>query len=289
MGRAGWRTTSCAAARTDCVILGEPVRPSPYPAIFLIGCVRSGTSLVRRIVDSHSRIACPPESHFLAPLLSVLDDRRSLIGLESMGFGRDEVAARMRVFAERFFLEYATAEGKPRWADKTPFYVDHLDAIDEVFGPRTRYVLIYRHGLDVARSMTSALSSFVSTLDGAASGEPADAAAAAGSYWSDKVSRMLAFAERHPDRTHTLRYERLVAAPAREAEAMFTFLEEPFEPAVLDFNAQHHHSGLEDGRVQASRGIEPIVDTWHGWNRAQLDAALSTTSAMLDRLGYAAS
>ncbi|MDQ3146191.1 MAG: sulfotransferase, partial [Actinomycetota bacterium] len=194
------------------VILSEPVPPSPYPPVFLIGCPRSGTSLVRRVVDSHSRFACPPESHFLLSLLSTLSTRRSMVGMESMGFGRSVVVARLRSFAEQFFLEYAAACGKPRWADKTPFYVDVLDGLDELFAATPRYVMIYRHGLDVTYSMMEVLPELfttVSTPEGSADHRDVRAAAA---YWADKVSRMLDFERRHPDRVLRVRYEDLTTA-----------------------------------------------------------------------------
>ena len=63
------------------------------PPIFVIGCFRSGTSLLRRILDSHSRIACPPESKFIAPLAEVFRRRNSLKGLATMGYGKRLVAA----------------------------------------------------------------------------------------------------------------------------------------------------------------------------------------------------
>ena len=68
--------------------LGAPERRVAHvPAIFLIGCQRSGTSLLRRIVDSHPRIACPPETSFVQPLVQVLHDRRSTRGFQAMGYG----------------------------------------------------------------------------------------------------------------------------------------------------------------------------------------------------------
>src|SRR5580765_1922451 len=61
--------------------------------IFVVGCQRSGTSLLRRILDSHPSIACPPESKFILPAVQILRDRAALQGLDSMGYPRPEVAA----------------------------------------------------------------------------------------------------------------------------------------------------------------------------------------------------
>ena len=71
--------------------------------IFVIGCFRSGTSLLRRILDSHPRIACPPESKFILPLAQVLRDPSALRGLDSMGFDRAQVASALGRIASAFF------------------------------------------------------------------------------------------------------------------------------------------------------------------------------------------
>lgn len=268
------------------VVLTEPVPPSPHAPVILVGCHRSGTSLVRRIVDSHSRFACPPESHFLGPLLSMLDHRRSMVGLESMGFNRAAVVDRMRGFAEQFFLDYAAASGKARWADKTPAYTEHLDALEELFGPTVRYVMIYRHGLDVTRSITTALPDFINVLpvpDGPA--DHPEVRAAAG-YWAETVNRMLAFERKHPERVLRLRYERLTREPEREMRNLFAFLDEPFEAATLDFNARPHDEGLEDGKVRSTRTFEPVIGSYLKWDAATLSAAVEVAGPALEALGY---
>src|SRR4029453_17976698 len=98
----------------------------------IVGCQRSGTSLLRRILDSHSRIACPPESQFILPLVEILQGKgasietKYLSGLASMGYGRSEVEASLARFISGFFERYAASQGKVRWADKSPLYVDCL-------------------------------------------------------------------------------------------------------------------------------------------------------------------
>lgn len=268
------------------VILTEPVAASTDPAIFLIGCTRSGTSLLRRIVDSHSAVACPPESHFLIPMLATLSDHRSMVGLESMGFSRTAVVERVRQFAERFFQDYAAAAGKRRWADKTPFYADHLDSLDELFGGCARYVMIYRHGLDVTRSIADSLPEWVATLEAPGGRREHGEVRAAAAYWAACTGRMLAFERLHPERTLHVRYERLTADPEAEVRRIFEFLGEPFEPGVLDFNRNPHDEGLEDGKVKSTRGFEPVIGSYKRWDGGTLQAAVAEAAPSLAALGY---
>lgn len=268
------------------VLLTESSAPITDPPIFIVACPRSGSSLLRRIIDSHSRIACPPESHFLRPVLDGLADRRSMVGLESMGFGRDVVLARTRVFVERFFLDYAAANTKARWADKTPLYVDYLDQLDELFAGTPRYVMLYRHGLDVAFSLTEVFGEDLYTLTPATSRDDHKLIRTAARYWSDRVERMQRFQRAHPDRTMAVRYDRLVTEPLPVLQSLFAFLGEPFEAQTLDFNAQHHDDGLEDGRVRSTKTFQPSIDNYRRWAAAEIQAAAQEAGASLENLGF---
>ncbi|MBI3838011.1 MAG: sulfotransferase, partial [Planctomycetia bacterium] len=53
-----------AARRT--IILPPPVVDTDsFSPVFLIGCPRSGTTLLRVMLDSHPHLASPPETFFL--------------------------------------------------------------------------------------------------------------------------------------------------------------------------------------------------------------------------------
>src|SRR5262245_59249629 len=101
--------------------------------IFLVGVYRSGTTLLRYVVDSHPDVACPPESDFLNRLAPLLQDERAANGLLSMGYDHGHVATRLAAFADYFFGNYARSKGKSRWADKSPSYVDHVAFLREIF------------------------------------------------------------------------------------------------------------------------------------------------------------
>jgi hypothetical protein len=253
------------------------------PPIFLVGVYGSGTTLLRYVVDSHSRIACPPESEFLAALRPLLGER-PLAGLAGMGFGEEHAVAKVRELALYFFGSYAASWGKPRWADKTPAYVDHLDFLHRLF-PEARFAHLHRHGLDQAHSFTRG-----GTLERpelaahARVGE--DPRLASVRYWRAKSERILDFEARHPDACHRLGYEELCRDPEATLRLLFTFLDEPWEPGVLRFWEHPHDKGHEHGRVVATRGFQPRSGHHRRWPADLRRAALDVAAPVLRRLGY---
>lgn len=72
--------------------------------IFVIGTFRSGTTSLRYILDSHSRISCPPESKFLEPLASLYNSEISMKAFRHMGYEELFVKRKIREFADAFFI-----------------------------------------------------------------------------------------------------------------------------------------------------------------------------------------
>jgi hypothetical protein len=82
--------------------------------IFIVGCQRSGTTMLRLILDSHSRISCGPETRFL-------EDMERIVGsdwkrLSQYGFPREEWLRRIAGFFGGIQHDYAVSRGKQRWA-----------------------------------------------------------------------------------------------------------------------------------------------------------------------------
>src|SRR5215216_2861803 len=87
---------------------------------FVVGCSRSGTTLLRALLDAHPLLAVPPESHFaVLPRLRLSSDPGfrlwaidppELRGLSVADAVRAESAA------------YAALPGKPRFADNIFFF-----------------------------------------------------------------------------------------------------------------------------------------------------------------------
>lgn len=271
--------------RTRREIVVPESRPTGEPPIFLVGAHRSGTTLLRLIVDSHSRIACPPESFFVAPFQEVLRDEKAMEGLRAMGFSEAHVLSRLRETVSYFFEIYTAARGKQRWADKTPSYVDCLDFIEALFGPDCRYVLLYRHGLDVA---CSELHSNIREVQPHIEACGGDVRIGAARYWARQCEKMLAFQARHPERCHELRYEALATDPEPVLRGLFAFLGEPWEPDVLRFHESPHDRwiGLEDGKAGSSRGFRPNIGAYRRQPPGLIEGMVREAGEVLARLGY---
>ena len=130
------------------------VRPyrSEEAHIVVGGSPRSGTTLVRRILDRHPSICCGPEMNLFVPAQFQFDALSALSGisadeLRTIFEASPSQAAMIDAFANR----YRTLRGKPRWAEKTPLNVLHFDWVMEHF-PDVRLVHMIRDGRDVVCS-----------------------------------------------------------------------------------------------------------------------------------------
>ena len=218
--------------------------------ILIAGCHRSGTSLLRRCIDSHSRIHCPAETLFLEYLGGAVGNPTAPKGWEAIGLARDHMAEQWGSWAEEQFRRTAAEHGKPRWADKSPGILMELDGVDALFGERARYVAIVRDGMDVATSLGRSSPPWWQ-LRPLLRIEP-DPYVAAAHYWAERNERLADFADRHPERVHVLLYRDLVRSPEPTLRAAFDFLGEAWEDSVLDFNRHSHAGGLEDHHVSTT-------------------------------------
>ncbi|MGH8166798.1 MAG: sulfotransferase family protein, partial [Woeseiaceae bacterium] len=132
-----------------------------YEGTIVIGAPRSGTTLLRRILDGHPDVACPAETNVFSGCGRMLQsetiaeglDVGMLSGLAFAGFAESAVLEALREFAFEFHRQYARKEGKRRWASKTAFDLFYLDAIEKLCGDHARFICLQRHGLDVACSL----------------------------------------------------------------------------------------------------------------------------------------
>jgi hypothetical protein len=227
----------------------------------IVGSPRSGTTLLRLMLDAHPELAIPPETGFLLVAEQLADERDSLrerffaavtsfpadapawgdFGIPAQAFRRRLAEIRPFTVSEGlrlFYRMYAERFNKPRGGDKTPMYCRHLQAIQRVL-PEARFVHIIRDGRDAALSLRRQWFS------------PGHDIQTQALYWRDNV--LLARQQAAGCRDYLeLRYEDLVRAPEAELRRVCGFLDLAFHSQML----RYHESAprrLEEhlGRVRA--------------------------------------
>jgi hypothetical protein len=192
--------------------------------IFIIGCPRSGTTLLRLLLDSHRHISCGPETSFLTDLKPILGHHWAHLKL--YGFPKAYWRQKIARFFETFQTEYAQKRGKRRWAEKTPQYTPHLDFIMSLF-PNCQLVHIIRDGRDVVVSYKdrwgyrAALRSILE--------------------WRSYIIAAQSFGKQvGPDQYHELRYEDLVTNPESTLRQLLDYLDEPWDEQMLSYMLSAH-------------------------------------------------
>jgi Sulfotransferase family len=223
----------------------ESAARSAAPVVVL-GVSRSGTTLLKEMLDRHSALAIPTESYFVPQLWArhgprpqreaFLADVARLARIAEWGVTPRMVAERLPAkptFAAAvaaIYRAYADARGKPRFGDKTPAYMQRLDLLEVAF-PGALYVHLVRDGRDAALSLLAmrrrprfnwarprGLLSFAA-------------------LWRREVEGARRFgATTAAGRYDELRYEDLVAEPERLLREVCDFLSLPWEPALLEYH-----------------------------------------------------
>jgi len=205
--------------------------------IFVVGCPRSGTTLLRLMLDSHPNISCGAEAHLFGPMQQMFDRWPSL---RMFGFEREYWHEKMAEFINSFQMEYAEARGRKRWADKTPINALYLPFIDKVF-PNCQVVHLLRNGRHVVASHRDSwgYKAALSSIE----------------KWPRFVRAAQAFDNEAPgDRFHEVRYEDLVSKPEPTLRALIEFLDEPWDDIVLRYNeAPHDNYGYYDVMTESRR------------------------------------
>jgi hypothetical protein len=214
--------------------------------LILLGVSRSGTTLLRVILDRSPGLAIPDESFFV-PVLArrhrktvdaerFLDDVARIPTIRDWGLSAASIAPRIRPgmptgeAIAAVYEAYADAARKPRWGDKTPMYMRHVELLEELF-PEAQYVHLIRDGRDAALSFLQ-MPEGTFTRTWAQPRTPAQFAC----LWRKEVAAARALGSRVGiARYHELRYEALVVEPESTVRALCAFAEIPFESAMLDY------------------------------------------------------
>jgi Sulfotransferase family len=232
--------------------------------LFIVGAHRSGTSLVRRMFNSHPDIACPPESFFMANYVAMLEDQEIFSGYRAFGHDPEAMRADLARKASDLHEGFRIAHGKSLWADKTPQYTAILDGIDRLFARTPRYVLVLRHPLDIVYS------NFQKGWKHNTIEDPFESNLA---YVRQSIDRLLAFEAQHPARCTRIVYRQLCDDPATVLAAAMAKIGLEYHPDMLEFGSKNHNFGAEDPIARSRKVIEVSEGAWHSLSPAQKQRA----------------
>ena len=234
----------------------------------IVGSPRSGTTLVRLILDAHPDLAIPPETWFLTVARDLegsgeeLRERffRAVVAHPAeapnwadFGIPAEAFRSRLREIEpfspaegfRLFYRMYAERFGKRRWGDKTPLYGHHLRDLERLL-PEARFIHVVRDGRDAAVSLRKRWFS------------PGHDIEVQARYWRDNVAaaRREGAACRH---FLEIRFEDLLRDLEGVVRRLCAFLELELHPAMLDHSAgaarrleEHGPRHRRDGTVLVS-------------------------------------
>jgi hypothetical protein len=199
---------------------------------FIVGCPRSGTTMVQQALNRHSQIVIPPETKFFFSFFGRSEkcqirhvDRLN----EDLQIALPRPAAHVRSVAEgRAFYEvlarqYVERLGKRNvtyFGEKTPEHTGHLSRIRQLF-PEAKILVLYRDGRDVALSLTQvpwmSANLYVNFL-----------------VWLYYYWVVCQAKDGGWPNLYFARYEDIVADPEKQLGGILQFLGLPYEPAVAD-------------------------------------------------------
>jgi hypothetical protein len=230
--------------------------------VFVLSTARSGSTLLRFILDSHPVLACPPESdvalafRYLLRMRTILEQARTGAGEQGPSAALPEhIAAAVRRPVDEAFGDYLRSVGKTRWCDKSPDSVWDAELLPKLY-PRARFICLYRHPMDVIASLVESHpfglgDGLAARHQSLAAQYPGNMVATAGAYWQAHVERMLAFEATHPERCLRVRYEDLATAPEPTAAKIFSFLGIEQVPGITEecFRVEHARQGPGDKKI----------------------------------------
>jgi len=249
--------------------------PADSSPLFIVGAVRSGTTLTRDLLRRVPNFICPEETHFFRwsePYRTphswqphrnnhLLKKHRDMDGVSPEVFEQVLNQSRNKSELQRNYITaFARAKGltEPyRWFDKTPQNVYGAPLIAQEM-PGARFLHLIRNPLNVVASLVLGRQVKIPDLHGACN------------YWIEAVQIMTTVGAAYPDRVLTMRYEDLIVdVPGSMAR-------------ILD------HAGVAaPGGLFRASDAHLERNLWRtGLNRNQAVALRNRCGAIAQRFGY---
>ena len=263
--------------------------------MFVLCSSRSGSTLLRLILDSHPDFCCPPELHLVGLIQRMIPiyriTTRSDPAVTDVNSNR-VVSKKIRDNVNRIMREHSDQLGKPVWCEKSVYTIDAIGAVQFAF-PEARFICLYRSCLDQVSSALETLKEYPSGREygfdpflGREPGSPVDALI---DYWCAKTSAIIGFEQKNPGQCIHLHYEDLVLESNAQLERLFGFLGSHWDEQMLDsIFTRSRKGGPGDHKI---KGTDRILTSSLG-RGAQIDIPnisadrLEKMNHLLETLGY---
>lgn len=235
--------------------------------IFVIGPPRSGSTMLQRMLGSHSAVYTHPEPHIITPLAHLgyyenvekapydhINAAEAITEfVEDLPNGEEDYLDACRAYTDVLYGRMlGNQKAKTMFLDKTPAYGLVLGFLSKVY-PRAKYIVLTRHPLAVLSSYAN------SFFEG-----DYDAAVAFNNILGRYVPAMADFLRQPSVPLHHIRYEDLVRDPENRLAEIFEFLGLPNEEGAVDYGKHKHvEKSFGDPKVkQESRPTTKSVSKW---------------------------
>lgn len=274
---------------------------SRFAPVFIVGCPRSGTTLLQNLLSAHPDVAIAPETHFIRRFWSRRTRNGDLdvgvnysrvveqiiampefreMGLDSNAF-REVTREGSRTYAELFrklLILYGQSRSARIVGEKTPNHLFHMETLVRFF-PWARFIHVIRDPRAVVNSWRDVPWS-TGTLNGDAG------------LWRQYAIMARRQIQRTSLRVHTVRFEDMLGDPQPTFQKLSDFIGIALEPCELDDRRLNASSDLNIVREPWKRKTLDALDpgrknAWrHELSSAMIAAVEAATWPEITRVGY---
>ena len=267
--------------------------PPGRPPFFVVGCGRSGTTLLRTMLNRHPKLAVPLETYCIVDYLMLsrtvsADKIWPLFPKEheitEWGVRPPEKAATyagpIKDRISRFHRDalLSDAGGDARWGQKTPRFVRYMELLSASW-PGAQFIHVVRDPRAVANSLIRSEVHRSNPLFAAY-------------RWRRDVGDGLAFEETHPGKVLRVKYEELIRAPEQTLRDVVAFLGIDYDPAMLEYqeSAKSAYNSDYYAKVHRNLGEMPKTERIAKWRDELSDDVVALIQDLcadaMTRLGY---
>ena len=276
------------------------------PLFFILGRTRSGTTMLRSMLDAHPNILVPPEF----PVLTCVRNMQKSLWAEKeidqfvVKVGRCYKFSYMKITTDALrdrLLEYYKEKGSInlhialkildlfyispfekdeilQLGNKNPLYSLHVEKI-RVFFPNSKFIFIRRHLLSVMESIENVnfelrWPAFIAWR------------------WKKAIRKSFRAKQKLPEMCFLIRYEDLTKNPEQNLRGICAFLSVPFNEAIVQFNDEARLKkvyGDELVGVHSSLLLKPqnaLIKKWDEDYSFRQKIAIAWAGKSLAKAGY---